>query len=232
MIDLIPVAVALPDTAPAPAVIVVHGQGASKERWLGELSHYAAAGVIGVAVDARAHGSRAVDDIDTSGAIPVLDFLDIVDGTADDIAEVIDSLASMPGWNGRVAVWGFSMGAAIALLAAVRDPRVGAVALVGLPLLESDPDPADYPISDPDPEVLRELARRTAAGQLAAGIGARPVLFAHGSLDDDYHRVCGLFGAMADTGARAVMLAYNGGHHPPAEVLDTVRDWTVGALLR
>jgi pimeloyl-ACP methyl ester carboxylesterase len=228
----IPVAVSLPDRTPAPAVIVLHGQGARKERWYGELASYAAAGVIGVGVDARAHGSRSVDGLDVSAAIPVLDLLEIVDGTADDISVVIDSLGDMPAWDGRVAVWGFSMGAAVAGLAAVRDPRVGAAALVGLPVWSAELDPADYPGSRPDPVRLRRLAQQTTCRQILTGMGERPLLFAHGSLDDHYDEVCDLFAAMADTGSQAALLGYHGSHHPSDVVLDTVRDWVVGGLTR
>jgi pimeloyl-ACP methyl ester carboxylesterase len=228
----IPVAVSLPDRTPAPAVIVLHGQGACKERWYGELASYAAAGVIGVGVDARGHGSRAVEGLDVSGAIPVLDLLGIVHETANDISVVIDSLSDIPAWDRRVAVWGFSMGAAVAALAAVRDPRVSAAALIGLPVWSPDLDPADYPASHPDPARLRHLAEQTTCRQVLTGMGERPLLFAHGSLDDDYNEVCDLFAAMADTGSQAALLGYHGSHHPPDTVLDTVRDWVVGGLTR
>ncbi|MGF1668132.1 MAG: alpha/beta hydrolase [Acidimicrobiia bacterium] len=228
----IPVAVSLPDQTPAPAVIVLHGQGACKERWYGELASFAAAGVIGVGVDARGHGSRTVDGLDVSGAIPVLELLEIVDQTANDVSEVINSLGDIPAWDGQVAVWGFSMGAAIAVLAAVRDSRVRAAALIGLPVWSPDLDPAEYPRSQPDPVRLRHLAEQTTCRQILTGMGERPLLFAHGSLDDHYGEVCDLFAAMADTGSQAALLGYHGGHQPSEAVLDTVRDWIVGGLVR
>jgi pimeloyl-ACP methyl ester carboxylesterase len=235
MSDLIPVAVALPDRTPAPAVVVIHGQGSCKEHWLGELSHYAAAGIIGVALDVRGHGGRRQRELDTTVSMSVPHFLELVEGTATDIREVIDSLSATPGWDGRVAVWGYSMGAAIALLAAAADRRVSAAALIGLPLQDAGGGATGDARGDRRPVDGGEqagLERQSAIRALAEGIGGRSLLFVHGSLDDDYQRVCGLFSAMADTGARAAMLAYHGGDQPPPDVLDTVRDWTVGALLR
>ncbi len=111
----------LPATTPAPAVIVAHGFGGSKQSVAGDAEDLARAGFVVLAYSARGFG-RSTGQI----GLDSLDY-EIPDGRA-----VVDWLAQQPevqqdGPNDpRVGVTGGSYGGALSLMLAGTDPRVDA----------------------------------------------------------------------------------------------------------
>ena len=113
----------LPATTPAPAVVLAHGFGGSKDDVASQARSLAQQGFVVVTYSARGFGA-------SGGLI----HLDSPDYEVADARRVIDRLAAMPEvekdgpGDPRVGVGGASYGGALALLAAGYDRRVDAVA--------------------------------------------------------------------------------------------------------
>jgi ABC-2 type transport system ATP-binding protein len=113
----------LPDQTPAPAVLLAHGFGGSKESLTNQAEELADRGFVVLTYSARGFGTSTGDisvnspDFEIADAIALIDYL----GTRDDVEQ---DAAGDP----RVGVAGGSYGGALALLAGGYDPRVDAIA--------------------------------------------------------------------------------------------------------
>ena len=107
-----------PSTRPAPAVIFVHMLQKSRRDWEGLAAQFAAEGIGALAIDLRGHGESAGSPQDYTGMVQDVRaarrFLSAR-------AEVTPS---------RIGIAGASIGASLAVLAAVDDPSVASLALL------------------------------------------------------------------------------------------------------
>jgi alpha-beta hydrolase superfamily lysophospholipase len=107
-----------PSVRPAPAVVLVHMLGRSKEDWASIANLLSDVGVIALAIDLRGHGRSA------GSTAPLA-------AMADDVRAAVSWLTSRPGVRpDPVAVVGASLGASLAVMAASDFPFVRAVALI------------------------------------------------------------------------------------------------------
>ncbi len=174
-----------PDAAthrPGPAVVLTHGWGSHGGDLLPVVPPLLAAGLTVLLLDVRGHGRS-----DTVEFMSMPRF-------AADIEVALDELRADPNIDpDRLGLVGHSVGAGASLLAAARDPRVGAV--VSLACLAH---PAELMARTPGarllPTRLLAAARRTVETTIAADLddiapltsitrGRSPVLLVHG-LDD------------------------------------------------
>ena len=137
-----------------PAVILVHGLGSSKERWLREdraslRDSLLAAGVSVYAIDLRFHGERSVaNDYQNPVFLTFGDSLfirnrDMVIQSTIDVRRALDYLSTRPEIDSdRIAVVGYSMGGGIAIRLAALEPRLAAVVACAVPTTEQ-PLPSD-----------------------------------------------------------------------------------------
>lgn len=121
---------------PVPAVVVLHGLGASAEVNRGELESLAHTGFAAVGVDAPHHGRRRDGWLDTMGSLQDLGahvrFLQLLHEAIPEVSRVIDHLQDEGHWP--ISLLGISMGAFTALGVARRDRRVAAtVSILGSP---------------------------------------------------------------------------------------------------
>lgn len=222
-----------------PAVINLHGQGAkaSKESDLPAMRAAAARGLTVVGIDARLHGDRRDPAVDTSGAMPVLQWYAMAQGTAGDVVAVAQYLRSRPELcNGRVGVRGFSMGGCVALAAASSNPSLDPVLVVSAPT-DFEDDIRRLGPGHEDPEALRAAVTAFDPCRRLAAFAPRHVMLVHGTLDDTLNA-----GQQRQTfeelgrhytsyAGRLVMVSYPGGHHPPDEVQDLAWTWLADLLL-
>jgi dienelactone hydrolase len=169
-----------------PHVILLHGGGRTKQTWLDRADALARRGFVAITIDARRHGDRSDGRFDPSGPFPILDYLDMVDGTARDVSAVIDAIhegATGCGPASVVAGWGFSLGAHTILVAAARDDRLRAVTAIGTPVKIGPYRAEDYPSSKPDPTQLAAKGNRIDLMASAAGLRDTSVLLLHGDAD-------------------------------------------------
>lgn len=97
-------------------VLLLHGVGAQSSVWRDDAITFAAHGFHAVAWDARGHGASR--GYCTYGA-----------RERDDVTDVLDALG--PTWIDRpVLLYGYSMGAAVAIQAAAREPRIGGLVAI------------------------------------------------------------------------------------------------------
>src|SRR4051794_15424705 len=115
-----------------PVVIFIHGMGANKSwqaDWHRELAER---GFAVIAIDAHLSGDRAIAT-PVGGAIKaeqgwVWPHQTVVNHTANDVSRILDVLPTRPEFDAtRVAVSGFSMGGAITMTLAWREPRISAI---------------------------------------------------------------------------------------------------------
>jgi alpha-beta hydrolase superfamily lysophospholipase len=126
---------------PAPAVVLVHMLGKSKEEWSIVAERLADAGIASLAIDLRGHG-RSMGD---GSALATM---------VRDVRAAIDWLAIQPAVRpDRLGVVGASLGASLAALAATEAPAVRAIALISPSL--------DYRGLRLDPGVMRTLGSRS-----------------------------------------------------------------------
>jgi alpha-beta hydrolase superfamily lysophospholipase len=126
---------------PAPAVVLVHMLGRSKEEWSIVAERLADAGIASLAIDLRGHG-RSMGD---GSALATM---------VRDVRAAIDWLAIQPAVRpDRLGVVGASLGASLAALAATEAPAVRAIALISPSL--------DYRGLRLDPGVMRTLGSRS-----------------------------------------------------------------------
>jgi pimeloyl-ACP methyl ester carboxylesterase len=121
---------------PAPAVLVLHGLGASLEVHRKELGSLAEHGLTAVAMDAPHHGARRDGLLDEMARLAPAEaharFLRLVLAAVPEVSRVLDHLASEG--HGPLGVVGVSMGAYVALAAAAADARIRAtVSILGSP---------------------------------------------------------------------------------------------------
>ncbi len=121
---------------PGPAVVVLHGSGASADVQRGELNALADWGLTGVAMDAPHHGARRDAWYDETSSMGPTQYhermLRIILESAPEVSRVIDHLI----WEGHwpIGLAGISMGAYTALTVATWDSRVRAtVSVLGSP---------------------------------------------------------------------------------------------------
>jgi pimeloyl-ACP methyl ester carboxylesterase len=203
-----------PSSAPAPAVLVMHGWGANAGLMLDEMPDLHRAGFAVLLLDARCHGNSDEEDFTS---LPRF---------AQDIEAGLDYLQSHAGVDRRkVAVIGHSVGAAAALLCATRRPDIAAVVSISAfahpaevmrRLLKEHRVP--YPVIGS--YVLRHVQQVIGASfdsiaPLSSIAGARcPVMLIHGSDDqlvpiDDARRLLA-----AGRPGMVRLLEVPGGHDP------------------
>jgi alpha-beta hydrolase superfamily lysophospholipase len=122
--------------AKRPAVLLLHGLGASKEVQQKEASSLARAGFFAVTVDAPHHGARKTPLLDeigaATGSAAHAIFLRMVREAIAEIPLLVDHL--LREGHDPVGVMGISMGAYVALGAAAAEPRLAAVvSILGSP---------------------------------------------------------------------------------------------------
>jgi dienelactone hydrolase len=119
-----------------PVVIGLHGTGGSKDSMRSLLERYAAAGFVGVAMDARHHGERAVPIPGLSNpyesamlrAYRTGEGRPYLYDTVWDVMRLVDYLVTRADVDpSRIGVIGNSKGGTEAYLAAAADPRIAAV---------------------------------------------------------------------------------------------------------
>jgi alpha-beta hydrolase superfamily lysophospholipase len=129
-----------PSARPAPAIVLVHMLGRSKEDWNSIADRLEAAGAIVLALDLRGHGRSG----GSAAALPPM---------IEDVRAAIAWVATRPETRpGAVAVVGGSLGANLALLAGADNPSVRAVALLS--------PSGDYRGVRLDAGIVRKLADR------------------------------------------------------------------------
>lgn len=125
---------------PAPAVVLVHMLGRTREDWNAVAARLEAAGMMVLAVDLRGHGLSG----GSNSALPPM---------VQDVRAAIDWMAARPDVRpGAIAVVGASLGANLALLAAADTPVVRCVGLLSPSL--------DYRGVRLDSAVLRKIGER------------------------------------------------------------------------
>lgn len=139
---------------PRPAVILLHGLGASAEVQRKELHALANHGLAAVGVDAPHHGQRRDAGLDALMAMGPPDFhlrmLHLIREAAPEVSRVVDHLLAEG--HGPIALAGISLGAYTALTATAADPRIRAtVSILGSP----DWTPRDGWITDEIRDLMR-----------------------------------------------------------------------------
>ena len=155
--ETVPLLLSHPEGAPWGAVLVYHGLYSNKEGNLKELESLAAAGALGIGVDAVGHGERAHPDLGRwigEGDTHV-NILQLVDRTAKEIPALLDAiLAERPELKGRFGFCGISLGGFVGFRAMVIEPRIRAmVSLLG------SPDWSMHTRTTDDPQILALLAK-------------------------------------------------------------------------
>jgi dipeptidyl aminopeptidase/acylaminoacyl peptidase len=179
------------DGAPAvdrrPGIVIVHGWESNRGRSLAHARYLHAAGFVCLLIDARGHGGNPPEML----PVNVPEF-------ADDAAAAARWLAARPEVS-VVGMLGHSMGGSAVIVAASREPLVGAVASVSAPadLIRMTrktfemagmriPDPIAWPLATITATVLLAPRRRTlaeASAVIAAGRYRGPLLLVHGAGD-------------------------------------------------
>ena len=129
-----------PASRPAPAVVLVHMLGRSKDEWSVVAERLAEAGIASLAIDLRGHGRSAGD----GSALPAM---------VGDVKAALDWLATQPAVRrDGLGVVGASLGATLAALAAADAPWVRAIAMIS--------PSVDYRGLRLDAAVMRKLGTR------------------------------------------------------------------------
>ena len=167
-----------PDGPRAPAVLFFPGLTASKETQDKEASSLMENGMAAVVVDPPHHGARRSSVLDemaqASGDHAHRILMRLVSEAVSEVPALVDELVARG--HPKVAVGGISMGAFIALAAAVAEPRLAAiVSILGSP---------DFtPRSGNVPDDLRDAVERGPSRQLER-FPPRPLLLVNAGRDD------------------------------------------------
>jgi uncharacterized protein len=184
-------AAAAPGAAPAvdgrPGIVVVHGWESNRGRSLAHARYLHAAGFVCLLIDVRGHGANPPETL----PVNVPEF-------ADDSAAAARWLAARPEVS-AVGLLGHSMGGSAVIVAASREPLVGAVVSASAPadLVRMTrktfdmadmriPDPIAWPLATITATVLLAPRRRSlaeASAVIAASKYRGPLLLAHGAGD-------------------------------------------------
>jgi alpha-beta hydrolase superfamily lysophospholipase len=187
---------------PAPAVVLIHMLTRNKADWDALAMRIQEAGITALAIDLRGHGSS------TGAPAPSADM-------ANDVRGAVQWLSSRPGVRpGSIAVVGASLGASLALLAAVDQPAVRAIGVISPSL--------DYRGVRTDTSLLKK-------------IGARPIWLAASAEDPLALRTLRDF-ANEPSGPREQMVSGIAGHGTALlaadpEVGRALVDWLRRSLL-
>lgn len=171
----IPVVKTHHEPRPRPAVVVLHGLGASANAQRKELESLADEGFAAVGVDAPHHGVRADGWLERMQRATAREahalFLEHLVPAIEEIPRVVDHLAREG--HGPIGLLGVSMGAYTALGAAAVDARVRAtVSLLGSPDWSARSEPGfQHPLMDRAPSRRPDALLRS------------PVLFVNAALD-------------------------------------------------
>lgn len=197
---------------PAPAVLLAHGFGGSKDDLAGQARSLAADGYVVLAWTARGFGA-------SGGAV----HLDDPDYEVADAAALVDLLAQRPEvaqdapGDPRVGVAGASYGGAVGLLLAGTDPRVDAVASA---ITWSDLSTALAPGGVFKAGWASQLLSSLTGAALASGTSTDPGQVACGRLDPD---LCAGYVRAAETGVVPEALTAQLQRSSPVAVLPATR---------
>ncbi|MEW5742285.1 MAG: alpha/beta fold hydrolase [Myxococcota bacterium] len=172
---VIPVLKVHHEPRPEPAVVVLHGLGASTEVQLPELSSLADAGLVAAAIDAPHHGRRRdawLDELEKlAGGAAHLRFLELLQEAIPEVSRVIDHLQREG--HHPVGLLGISLGAFTALGVARADARVACtVSILGSPdwrPLTGEPDEAMVELMRAAPVFAPEATARAPLLLMNAG---------------------------------------------------------------
>jgi len=156
----------LPERTPAPAIVLAHGFGGSKESLIDDAEWWADQGYVVLAYTARGFGQSTGTISMNSPQFEVADAQRILDDLAQRPEVALDSAG-----DPRVAVAGGSYGGALSLLLAAYDDRVDVVAAdITWGDLESALLP-QFGVGEPSPGVYKSL---WTSFFFASGLGFRP----------------------------------------------------------
>ena len=188
-----PVTVAAPSNAPVPGaspeprpgIVIVHGWESNRGRTFTHVRYLHAAGFHCLVFDVRGHGDNPAETLPMN-----------VPEFAEDTAAAVHWLAARPEVS-AVGVLGHSLGAAGAIVAAAREPAIGAVASLSAPadlvrmtrrtfdMADMDiPEPVATPLAWITAAVLLAPRRHSLADASAVAAAAKyrgPLLLVHGA---------------------------------------------------
>lgn len=206
------------ESAPAPAALLLHGLGSTKEVMVESIGRALLhQRIASLAIDLPLHGARRGRVEDLSLARP-LAVLQAWRQAIADARGALDFLARQPEVQPeRIALVGYSLGAFLGVLVSANDSRVRAVVLAS---------GGDFPADMPFAPLIRRVADPLRAVRKLAG---RPVLMVNGRQDRTVHPAQArlLFDAAAEP---KEIVWYHGGHWPPATEIERAAKWLDGVL--
>ena len=205
-------------TAPAPAVLLLHGFGGRKE-YMADVAGRALLrrGVASLAIDLPLHGERGSADERQWGGNPLKLAAEWRLGVAESTL-ALRFLAARPEIDGtRLAILGFSMGAYLGLMVAAADPAVRALVLAA---------GGDLPAGAPFERMIRAVVDPRKA---ARGLAGRPLLMLHGKWDRTIRpeQAERLFEA---AGEPKEIRWYDCGHRLPDDAVGAAAEWVAERL--
>ena len=217
--ERVPSALLVPaHSAPAPAVLLLHGFSSNKERMTQSVGRaLLARGVASLSVDLPFHGER-------DGAqqeLPYRNPLALVTAWRTAVREAraaVEWLAAQPEVDdARVGVIGYSLGGFLALMTASEERRIRVVTLAAA---------GDLPDSTPYLALLRRAVDPLRA---VRRLGGRPLLLVNGRRDTTTRPAQAerLF-TLAEEPKELVW--YDGGHWPPPTAIERAAEWTTQRL--
>ena len=203
---------------PAPAALLLHGFGSSKERMTQSVGRaLLGRGVASLAVDLPFHGERG----GSRDALPYRNPLALVNAWRSAVREAraaVEWLTAQPEIDdARIGVVGYSLGGFLALMTASEERRVRVIALAAA---------GDLPEGTPYAAFVRRAVDPLRA---ARKLGGRPLLLVNGRRDTTTRPAQAerLF-AFAEEPKQLVW--YEGGHWPPPSAIEDAAEWTATRL--
>ena len=207
-----------PDSAPAPATLLLHGLSSHKERMADAIGRaLLQRGVASLALDLPLHGERR----DGSGKNLFGNPLALVGAWRTAVREAEDAVTWLSGQSEvdaeRLGVVGYSLGGFLALMAAADDPRLRVITLAAA---------GDLPDATPYAALVRGVVDPPRAAKRLDG---RPLLMVNGRRDTTTRpsQAERLFAAALEP---KTMLWYPGGHWPPNAAIEKAAEWTTARL--